>query len=217
MKKNIWIIGFVVIFIGALAAMWFARSNTGTPSPNSVAKDEVVFTFGPDDHIKGNNEAKVTLVEFGDFQCPACAAYSPVLMDVLKQNEGVLRIVYKHFPLIQIHLRAQAAAQASVAAGLQGKFWEMYVLLFDNQNEWASKTGTADFEKYAAQLGLDINKFKSDYNSDLVKDKISSDLKEAIDLGLNSTPTFYLNGKKIGNPKTIQEFNDLIKSAENSQ
>ncbi len=212
-KRNMWGIGFAVIFVGALAAMYFARNASTIPSPIGTAKDEVVFTITEKDHVKGAANAKVTIVEFSDFQCPACKAYYPVVDKIVENHPDEVRLVYKYFPLTQIHFRALASSYAAEAAGLQGKFWEMHPLLFDNQDTWSRQNDTKEFEKYAAQIGLDVEKFKVDMNSDAVKERVQSELKYAVDLGANSTPTFYVNGKKISNPDSLEAFEVIIAEA----
>lgn len=214
-KKNIWGIGSAIILIGAFGMMWFAGSNTNVPSPNAIVKGDTEFTFTNDDYIRGKVDAKVTLVEFGDFQCPACASYAPIVDKVLSDNPDTLRIIYKDFPLRGIHPRAQISAQVARASGRQGKFWEMYDLLYQNQNSWINKQGTGEFEAYATKIGLNLEQFKNDINSQSVKDQVESDLKLGIDLGINGTPTFFLNGKHITNPRSVEELNALINEALN--
>lgn len=214
-KKNVWGIGSAIILIGAFGMLWFAGNNTSVPSPNATVKGDTEFTFTNDDYIRGKVDAKVTLVEFGDFQCPACAAYAPIVDKVLNDNPDTLRIIYKDFPLRQIHSRAQISAQAARAAGRQGKFWEMYDLLYQNQSSWINKLGAGEFETYATKIGLNLEQFKNDMNSQSVKDQVEGDLKLGIDLGVNGTPTFFLNGKHITNPRSVEEFNALINEALN--
>jgi protein-disulfide isomerase len=209
-KNNIWGIGFVVVLGGALVAMALANKSSNIPSPTGTAKDTATFTITTSDNIKGSSDAKVTFVEFSDFQCPACKAYAPVLNALVDVYPNDVRVVYKHFPLKTIHYRAQAGAQAAQAAALQGKFWEMSKVLFENQEVWSKQTGTETFEKYAGDLGMDVSKFKQDYGSDAVKAKIDSDIKEGIDLNVNGTPTLYLNGTKIANPSSSDEFKKII-------
>ncbi len=209
-KNNIWGIGFVVVLGGALIAMALANKHSNIPSPTGTASETANFTITPNDNVKGLANAKVTLVEFSDFQCPACKAYSPVLTALVDMYPNDLRLVYKYFPLKTIHFRAQASSQAAEAAARQGKFWEMYKLLFENQDTWSRETGTATFEKYAQDLGMDVTKFKADYDSDSVKEKIDSQIKEGIDLNVNGTPTMYINGTKIVNPNSTDEFKALI-------
>jgi protein-disulfide isomerase len=206
-------LGLGVLFVKALLAMAFASKNSALPSPTAVAQATYHFVFAPDEHIKGAQNTKVTIVEFSDFQCPACKAYFPIVEEVLKAYPNDVRLVYKHFPLRTIHFRAEDAAFASEAASNQGKFWEMYSKLFDNQDTWVKESGTASFEKYAGELGLDVAKFKADFDSSAVKEKVRAAEKFGVDLGINSTPSFYVNEKKIENPQSLDEFKAVIDQA----
>jgi len=207
-----WSIGFVVILVGAFVAMWASSTGSDFPSPNANTKDAVEFIITNNDHVKGATNAKVTIVEFSDFQCPACKSYAPVLNELVKIFPNDVRLVYKHFPLRSIHLRAQGAAEAAEAASLQGKFWEMVDKLFSGQEIWSKGKGSDQFEAYAKEFGLDTLKFKNDLASNEVKNAVNDDYKEGLDIGINSTPTFYLNGKKIVNPDSLEAFKALIET-----
>ncbi len=209
-RKNIWGVGFAVLLVGAFVAMGFASKNSSLPSPTGIAKDTIDFTIASDDHKKGAENPKVTLMEFSDFQCPACAAYYPIIGELVKEFPNDLQFIYRHFPLKAIHFQAENAAIASEAANLQGKFWEMHDALFDNQSKWNPTTGKGAFREYAELIGLDMNKYDEDINSDSPRDRVRRDNQFAVDNGLNSTPTFYLNGNKIANPGSYEAFRDLI-------
>ena len=164
-----------------------------------------------DEWIKGNPEASITLVEYSDFQCPACKNYFPLVKRLSEELPDGLRIVYRQYPLTSIHRNAMDAAKASEAAGKQGKFWEMHDLLFENQDTWAADSSPKDkFEGYASEIGLDIEKYKADYDSDEVKDAVNEDITTANRLGLSSTPSFTLNGRKIENPNSYDVLKQLI-------
>jgi len=209
-RKNLWSVGVTVLFVGSLAAMIFASKNSTLPSPTATAKSNYDFVITESDHVKGPATARVTIVEFADFQCPACKSYVPVVDELMKQYPLDVRFVYKHFPLKTIHFRAEAAAFAVEAASNQGKFWEMYTLLFENQDKWSKQSGTGVFEEYAVKIGLDANQFKADIDSDSVKEKVRTASKFGVEMGINSTPTFYVNGKKIENPKGLDAFKELV-------
>jgi protein-disulfide isomerase len=167
---------------------------------------------GENDHKKG--EGVVVLVEYSDFQCPACATYEPAIKQLFNDLGGKMTLVYRHFPLRQVHLNSQLAAQASEAASLQGKFWEMHDILFAKQNEWAPISNpTSLFEGYAKTLSLDIEKFNSDIKSETVKEIVNKDFNGGQEARVNSTPTFFLNGKKLANPRSYEEFKALIETA----
>lgn len=162
---------------------------------------------------QGSVDAKVTLVEYADFECPACAAYQSVLKDVKETFKDDFRFVYRHFPL-PMHRNAVAASLAAEAAGKQGKFWEMYDLLYKKQKEWGSKTAEdrGMFEKYATELSLNLDQFKTDMTSDELRDKVEAQKSSGEDLNVRGTPTFFLNGEQITNPNNAEAFKDLIRS-----
>ncbi len=167
---------------------------------------EVVAT----DHIRGSVSAPVTLVEYGDFQCPACGAFYPLVEKIRTEyGSSTLRFVFRHFPLAQ-HVNSVPAAEASEAAFKQGKFWEMYDILYIKQKDWSDVLDPKTlFVGYARDLKLDTEKFSSDYDIKEVKDMINTSYLGAAKAGVNSTPTFFLNGVKIS-PQSYEEFKKLI-------
>lgn len=171
------------------------------------------FPVTEQDHTKGNSQSAVALVEYGDFQCPACATYFPVVKQLGEEFGDRIAIVYRHFPLLQIHANAEPAARASEAAALQGKFWEMHDMLFEKQSEWAKKSNVEDtFVEYARNLGLDEQRFANDIKSSQVRGRVQEDLQAALANGLSSTPTFFLAGKNISHPQSYGEFRQLIEA-----
>jgi protein-disulfide isomerase len=204
-------IAFVTALIAIFAYYFYAMS---TQPAMPVGQVEIKQT----DHIRGATGAKVTLVEFGDFQCPACAAYEPLVRQVLADNKDSLQVVFRHFPLTQIHQNALLAARASEAAGLQGKFWEMHDMLYDYQKSWSGLLNAREiFVSYAATLGLDVAQFSADMDSSVVEEKILAEYREGTKLGVGGTPTFFINGKMIESPSSLEEFDALIKAAANNQ
>jgi protein-disulfide isomerase len=202
-------IGALIALVVLLFAYYFYRMSTNPPVAVQVL--EVDQT----DHVRGAAGAKVTVVEFGDFQCPACAAYESLVRQVTKDNSGIVQVVFRHFPLTQIHQNALLAAKASEAAALQGKFWEMHDMLYDNQKAWSEGTDARSMIiGYAATLGLNIKQFSQDIDSPAVEAKILAEYKEGVKLGVQGTPTFFINGKKLSdNPKSVEAFNALIQAA----
>lgn len=170
------------------------------------------------EHMKGNPEAKVALVEYSDFQCPACANAYQTVREIAKEFEKEIVVVYRHFPLQSIHANAERAAEASEAAALQGKFWEYHDGLFESQNTW-SKMNTPDefFIKLATSLGFDTERFKKDIDSDAVKNAVRDDAASAEASGATGTPTFYLNGERISNPGNLGAFREVIQKALKSE
>lgn len=204
--------GKFVTFVVVLVALSFAYYFYAMSSREQSGPQEVTIT--EQDHVRGTVGGKVTLVEFGDLQCPACAAYEPIVREVIAANAGTLQFVFKHFPLTQIHQNALLAAKASEAAGLQGRFWEMHDMMYDKQGEWSGNLNARDiFIGYATALGLDVAKFTEDLNNDSIQEKILAEYKEGSALGVRGTPTFFINGKMIENPGSLEAFNQLIKDA----
>lgn len=157
---------------------------------------------------------KVILVEFSDFQCPACRAYYPVVKQLKDEFGDKLSVDYKYFPLRNIHKNADISARAGESARLQGKFNEMEELLFMKQDEWAfSGDAMSFFRNYAAAISLDVERFNSDVDSSAVYDRINSDYQKGVGLGVSGTPTFFVNGKKITNPRGYDEFKSIIEQA----
>jgi protein-disulfide isomerase len=202
----IWLVVLVVIGSSIFSMINFASRQQ--QNLESVAK---VDTVSAEDWIKGNRDAKIVLIEYGDFQCPACGFYFSVLKKLSEEFGENIAIVYRHFPLFSIHSNAKAAAYAVEAAGKQGKFWEMYDMLFSNQNEWSNKRNVDEiFISYAQSLNLNIDQFKKDFSSKEIRQKIENSYQNALRLGLDSTPSFFLNGKKITNPRNYEDFKNII-------
>lgn len=203
--KQIAIWGVVILAIVGLF-VGLAYLGSGKPPITTLATPVNEQT----DRIKGPNNAKVTLVEYSDFECPACAQYEPLVREVINAYPNDLRFVYRHFPLIQIHPSALPAAKAAEAAGKQGKFWEMHDLLFDRQSAWVKVASSEEmFTTYAEELGLNKEQFATDMKSDEVQNKIGEDLNSGNASGVSGTPTFYLNGNKVS-PGSLDEFKALI-------
>ena len=161
------------------------------------------------DWVIGNQEAQTILIEYSDFQCPACGAYYPLVHKLIQEQGANFKFVYRHFPLQQ-HQNAKPAAYAAEAVGRQGKFREMEDMIFVNQNDWSgSKKAEEIFREYASSIGLNLEQFDADRESEEAKDKVESDYQSGIRAGVNATPTFFLNGKKI-QPRSYEEFVNYI-------
>src|SRR5690606_1173044 len=142
-----------------------------------------------DSPAKGPKDAAVTVVEWADYECPHCGSVNPLMNKLVKQFPDHVRLVFKNYPL-SIHEHAEYAARAAVAAGKQGKYWEMHELLFANQASF-----TNDFSGLARQLDLDMKRFLKDIESEEVADSVAADKKQADKLGLEGTPMIYINGR----------------------
>jgi protein-disulfide isomerase len=207
-KRIIFWACFLVILGLIIWGLIVAMNKTSAPGAYGTAPEVTAA-----DHILGPRDAKVTVIEYGDFQCPACAAYAPLLERLAAEEAtGTVRVVFRHFPLPQ-HPNAIAAALASEAASRQGKFWEMYSIIYSNQTTWendSAETAKAEFEGYATQLGLDKQKFASDVAATSTLKRVEDGRAEAQSLSLTYTPTFFVNGKVIANPQGYEAFKALI-------
>lgn len=149
-------------------------------------------------HTLGPASAPVHLEEFGDFECPPCGLFHPILRQMEAEFGDKLHVTFREFPLVPTHQHALAAASAAEAAGLQGKFWEMHGLLYDRQNNWKTQFDVRPvFEGYAQEIGLDVERYKRDVNSDLVQQRIFQDGKRGHSLGVKGTPTVFMNGREV--------------------
>lgn len=187
------IIGTSVLLIGTSLLLSKPIANS------SVKIDQQRLAFGVA-HVLGEENAPVTVVEFSDFQCPACRLASSTLDELMAKYEGKIRFIYRHFPLTSIHKNALAASIASEAADSQGKFWEYSRALFDNQNAWEQLGNPQDlFVNLAKEVGVtDLDKFKAEISKQSKKDLIFADMSFGNQLGINATPTFFVNGVKVG-------------------
>lgn len=142
------------------------------------------------DHLRGSPDAPVVLVEYGDFECPYCGAAYPVLKQLEKEMPDTLAVVFRQFPLVEVHPHAQLAAEAAEAAGAQGRFWRMHDVLFEHQDALAP----ADLMAYARALHLDLERFAGDLSGHVFLPKVADDLKGGLRSGVKGTPSFFING-----------------------
>ncbi|MEK7193079.1 MAG: thioredoxin domain-containing protein [Patescibacteria group bacterium] len=193
-----------VIVVGIITLSMLGGKNSGL----SASLSDAVL---PSDWTVGNPEATVSLVEYSDFQCPACGAYYPLIQTITEEFKDQVKFTYRNFPLRQIHINADLAARSAEAAGLQGKFWEMHDLLFENQSDWSTSSEVGSLiDGYAKEIGLDLAQFKSDVESKEVADKVEKDYQSGVASKVSGTPTFFLNGKKIENPQSYDQFKAVI-------
>lgn len=201
----------VIVFIGI-----FALSNKPSGSKGSSS--------GASNHVEGLGQDHVKLVEYGDYQCPYCGEYFPTVKQVVQEYNKQITFQFRNFPLVSIHPNAFAGARAAEAASLQGKFWQMHDLLYEengvyyNSNQTASTWINAsdpltDFDQYAKELGLNVTTFNQDYSSDAVNNTINADMNEGNSLNIQGTPTFFLDGKEIQVNDTVGAFQTLINAA----
>jgi len=144
------------------------------------------------DHIQGPADARVTLVEYGDYQCPFCGAAYPIVKELQARLRDSLRLVFRNFPITTSHPRAEQAAEAAEAAAAQGRFWEMHDLLYENRKRLRDE----DLHAYAEQLGLDVDRFDQELADHVHAPRVREDFISGVRSGVNGTPTFYVNGAR---------------------
>lgn len=195
----------IIVIIGGVIFVNKSKHNT-TASPESAQLTNLTT---------GKGTTGVTLIEYGDFQCPVCGSYYPIVKQVVEKYGDKITFQFRNFPLSEIHQNAVLAARAALAADKQGKFWEYHDMLYENQTAWSSsKTASSIFEDYAQQLGLNVDQFKTDMASSEVNAQIQADRAEAQRLGFTGTPTFVLDGQKLDpSPTTVSDFVTKIDEA----
>lgn len=208
MKSNSQKILFWIAAILIIAVSVFIVIDGSEPDP----VDPGLTTISDSDWTKGSPDAKVQIVEYSDLQCPACAfVESTIVAPILEEYKDDIYFAFRHYPLKSIHSNAVEAAIAAEAAGLQDKFFEMTSLLYEKQQDWdILASPEAQFEDYAEQLGLDIEKFRSDSDSQELMDKVENAYQFATSKGLRSTPSIYLNGEKLDDLKDAEDFKKRI-------
>lgn len=211
MNKVGWIIfgAIIVLVFGGLIVYSHAANppiNVSNVNTNSIigasAQNGQIA-----DHVFGKADSKVVFVEYGDFQCPSCGGAYAQVKAATEAYQDKVAFIFRNFPLTTLHPNARAAAAAAEAAGLQGKYWEMHNMLYEGQADWENLTGdqrTSLFVSYAGELSLNETKFKTDLASTAVNDKISFDQALGAKIGVNATPTFYLDGQKVSDTDSGQ-------------
>jgi protein-disulfide isomerase len=186
-------LGLAAVFMRSARQPTNANANTNATSSGS----EAIPPGAEPPWVRGNPNAPVMVEEFADFQCPSCGVYYPELKKIESEFGDKLRVVFRERPLVPPHEHALLAAQAAEAAGLQGHFWEMHDKLYENQTTWSTTSDLIPvFVDYAKQIGLDADRFMKDLNGETVATRIFQDGKRVHALNVNSTPTFYVNGKE---------------------
>ena len=206
----------ILFRLGALAKA-IQQAGSQAPSAADLGKQppkayEITLGESP---AKGPRNAPVTIVEFSDFQCPGCKTYQGLVNQVLQLYPNDVKLVYKQFPLADIHDNAVNAAKAALAAGRQGKFWEMHDMLYENQKAWHDAFDVRSiFEGYATRIGLDLERFKKDNTNEIVELRIFLDGKRGHSLDVKGTPTVFLNGREVPfDSLAIDKFRALINAA----
>jgi protein-disulfide isomerase len=211
-KFSIWS-GVILVFL--IVAFVLVQVVT---APTQPTQNFSIAPVSARDISQGNPKAKVTLIEYADFQCPACAAYHPIVNQILSAYGNKLFYAYRMFPLVNAHPNALISAQAAYAAYKQGAFFQYDDELFNKQTEWADlQDPKTTFTDYATLLKLDVNKFKADMLSDATQKYVQDSENEATSEGINQTPSFFINGNYIQNPNSYDDFKKLIDAALNKK
>ncbi|MBI3380006.1 DsbA family protein [Candidatus Gottesmanbacteria bacterium] len=204
------ILATIAIIIGAV--LFFGKDNKTTSTTPGVKVNNDILIRN-DSYKTVTATVAATLVEFGDFQCPACGTYHPIVKQLIVEFKDNLSFIFRNFPLNQ-HQNAKISAYAAEAAGNQGKYWQMHDAIYESQTKWSLSQNAKDiFIQYAQSLGMDTNQFKIDLDSDKIKKKVERDIADGNTAGVDATPTFFLNGEKLENPGSLEDFKTLIKAA----
>ena len=204
--------GIALATLGSGAMLYRAKR----PQLLTIPEDKVLPGKGDAEsvHIRGNPRAPVTLEEFGDFQCPPCGNIAVFIDELVKEYGPRLRIVFRNFPLPN-HKHAREAALAAEAAGLQGRFWEMHDVLYREQAVWSKADNVSElFNGYAGMIGLNLDRFKKEMDAEKTKARVDSDHERGDSLGVQSTPTVFINNRQVGpNDKTPDGLRATIDAA----
>ena len=207
MSKAFWGFLAAIVVVFGLVFYFTHNNNSGSSTLSSVQ---------PTNHIEGQGKSGVKLVEYGDYECPYCEEYYPVVKQVVSDEFSQITFQFRNFPLTTIHPNAFAGARAAEAAGLMGKFWQMHDMLYSSTN-WQQWSTASDpnpyFDQYAKQLGLNLATFKSDFSSSKVNNMIEADVNQGNKLNIQGTPTFFLDGKQIQVAPQVSAFEKLINQA----
>lgn len=159
----------------------------------ALALGELEVPVGADDHVRGPLDAPVTIVEYGDYECPHCGRAYWTIKDLLEEFPGEIRFVYRNFPLIHEHPRAETVAEALEAAAGQGRFWAAHDWFYEHQHELE----VTDLERHAAELGLDVDRWNHDVRTRAYREKVQADVESGRLSGVTGTPTFFVNGMRL--------------------
>jgi protein-disulfide isomerase len=221
MKRLIPILIIGAVLATAVSGGWYLkRSATRAETldsqrqPRTQNKSKGTKRGAEPAHMRGPDDARVVIEEFADFECGACGVVHPIVKQIEKEFGSQIAVVFREYPL-SMHRNGLTAAQAAESAGLQAKFWEMHDLLFENQKEWHQVVDVRSlYRGYASQAGVSVEKFERDMTNETVKTRISADNDRAASLGVNSTPTAFLNGREIPfeTLTSVEKLRELIRA-----
>ena len=200
----------LAVAVAAGAAVYLSRTPDQPPETAAAATRADIKGGG---HIRGPENAPLTLVEFGDYQCPSCGAYHPLVKEILTRYPQQVRLEFHHFPLISIHPNSMMASLAAEAAGEQGHYWETHDALFEHQREWSdSPNAEPIFVALASRFGLDTNKLMQGLRSPDLQARILKDVTRGNDAHVEAVPTFFINGEQVHVKLSMEDFVQAIES-----
>ena len=203
----------LAVGIAAGAAVFLSRGSDQPSEPSNAPTHANIKGGG---HFRGpvsGDKPELTLVEFGDYQCPSCGAYHPLVKEILNRYPKQLRLEFHHYPLISIHPNSMAASMAAEAAGEQGHYWEMHDLLFEYQAQWANTPNPEPvFLSFASRIGIDSNAFQRSLRSPELQQRILKDVERAQDAKVEAVPTFFINGDRVPIKPSMEDFGQVIDS-----
>ncbi|HYR86630.1 MAG TPA: thioredoxin domain-containing protein [Terriglobia bacterium] len=199
----------LAVGVAAAAAVYLSRE----PEPVTETSAASTLNTKGGGHFRGPENAAVTLVEFGDYQCPSCKAFAPVVQELLNRYPQQVRLEFHHYPLISIHPNSMAASIAAEAAGEQGKYWEMHDQIFEYQDQWApSPNPEPEFLAMASRIGLNANAFMQSVRSPQLRDRILQDVVRAREANIEAVPTFFIDGQQVHLPLSVNAFVDAVQA-----
>jgi protein-disulfide isomerase len=207
------IVIILAVGVAAGAAVYLSRGSDETATTSDAPTHADIKGGG---HFRGpvsGEKAELTLVEFGDYQCPSCGAYHPLVKEILNRYPKQLRLEFHHYPLISIHPNSMAASMAAEAAGEQGHYWEMHDALFEYQMQWAnSPNPEAMFIAMASRIGLNQNAFMQALRSPELQQRILKDVERAQEAKIDAVPTFFINGERQHIKLSMDDFVQTVES-----
>ncbi len=223
-KATVWfIVGFLVVVTAGVIIAGAYSSGQSANNTSSTFMATTVPAITAADWTEGNPNAKVSLSEYGDFECPACGEYFPLMQQLVQNYSSTVLFVFRNFPLYSIHPFAGVSAQAAEAAGLEGgaaKYWAMHNLLYTDQQRWSTNSALTPaqvisqyFDGYAQSIGLNVNTFNNDINATSVAQKIQTDVNSGNAAQIDHTPTFFINLTQIPNPTSLSDFESVLNAA----
>lgn len=210
MTKKTWII-FGIICVAIIGGLvYLSRSNKIDVSDVNTSRPIAAESRNGNiaDHVYGDGNSKVILVEYGDYQCPGCGSAYPIIKQVVEKYKGQIGFIFRNFPLTTIHPNALSAASTAEVSGQKGKFWEMHDALYESQNSWNQLSGadrTSFFAQLATNIGLNGNDVTSQLDSPSVQKKISFDQALGAKVGVSATPTFFIGDKNVGDQYFLKD------------